>query len=286
MKKLLLTGASGFLGRYVAQNTPPDWRTIGIFNENAGRLQSKQEAVQLDLTNRDATWQTLKATSPDAVFHLAAASSPAFCEENPTATREINVEATTWLAEMCAERHCRFLFTSSEQVYDGLAAPYNETGTPTPKNEYGCQKLAAEQAVKAISTASVIARMAAMFGQEGDGTKNFLSQWLEIWQRGEAVTAFHDEIRSFLSGPAAASALFLLLEKGAEGIFNIGGADAISRSDFAQIIAKAHRLPEAKIIKKSQQDLENATYRPANLTLDLSKIKDLGFRPQRIAACF
>lgn len=286
MKKLLLTGASGFLGRYVARNTPPDWRTIGIFNNNAIRLLPKQEGVQLDLTNRDATWQTLKATNPDAVFHLAAASSPAFCEENPNATREINVEATRWLAEMCAERHCRILFTSSEQVYDGLAAPYHETGTPTPKNEYGRQKLAAEQAVLAISSASVIARMAVMFGQEGDGTKNFMTQWLDTWQRGDAVTAFHDEIRSFLSGSAAAAGLFLLWEKGAEGIFNIGGADAISRYDFAQVIAKAYHLPEAKIIKKSQLELENATYRPANLALDLSKIKDLGFRPQRIAECF
>lgn len=277
MKKLMITGASGFLGWQVVRTAPPDWRTIGTWHGHPAGCFPKTEAVQLDLTDRDASWKALKAIQPDAVVHLAAASSPAFCEAKPNESRRLNVEATAWLAEFCAERGCKFLFTSSEQVYDGEAAPFSERSVPNPKNEYGRQKLEAEAAVQAISPAAAIARLSVLFGQAGEGNKNFLRQWLETWRRDEAVTAFYDEIRSFLSGPSAAAGLFLLLEKGAEGVFNLGGDAAMSRYDFAKLAAEAHQLPQAKIVRKSQTEVETSVFRPADLILDLQKIRELGF---------
>ncbi|MBK9015004.1 MAG: SDR family oxidoreductase [Saprospiraceae bacterium] len=279
-KKLLVTGASGFLGWHVARHAPAGWRTVGTWHGNAAGLHPKSEAIQLDLTDRDAVWRTLKAVNPDAVFHLAAASNPTHCEANPNETRLLNVEATTWLAEMCAERRCKLLFTSSSQVYDGIAAPFSETPTPSPRNEYGRQKLEAEKSIQMVSPAAAIVRVAVMYGQAGTGTKNFLQQWLETWRRGEAVTAFFDEIRSFLSGQSAAAGLFLLLEKGAEGVFNLGGATAMSRYEFAKLSSGALLLPEAKIIGKSQNEVETAAFRPADLTFDLRKIREIGFEPQ------
>lgn len=280
MKKLMITGASGFLGWQVLGNAPATWRAVGTWHEHPAGLPPKSVAIQLDMTDRDAVWKALKTVKPDAVLHLAAASSPAFCEAKKDESKLINVDATTWLAEFCAERGCKFLFTSSEQVYDGAAAPFSEVGMPTPKNEYGKQKLAAELAIQAISPSAIIARMSVMYGQAGSGNKNFLGQWLEAWRRGDSVTAFYDEIRSFLSGTSAAEGLFLLLEKGVEGIFNLGGTDTMSRYDFAQLAATAHHLPQAKIIRKSQLELESPAFRPANLTLDLRKIEALGFVPK------
>jgi len=278
-KKLFVTGASGFLGWQVARHAHADWRVVGTWHGHAAGLLPKSEAMQLDLTHRDAIWQALKAVNPDAVFHLAAASNPAHCEANMEKTRLLNVEATTWLAEMCAERNIKLLFTSSSQVYDGVEAPFSESPNPSPQNEYGRQKLAAEQAIRQLTPSAIIVRVAVMYGKAGIGTNNFLLQWLETWRRGGTVTAFHDEIRSFLSGQSAAAGLFLLLEKGAEGIFNLGGATAVSRYDFAKMASKAFLLPKAEIIGKSQKEVETAAFRPADLTLDLRKIRDIGFKP-------
>lgn len=278
-KKLLITGASGFLGWQVARHAPPGWRMVGTWHANAGGLPPKSEATQLDLTDRDATWRLLKAVSPDAVFHLAAASNTAQCEASPETTKPLNVDATAHLAEMCAERRCKLLFTSSSQVYDGEHPPFDEAPIPCPKNAYGHQKLAAEQAVQGIDPAAAIVRVAVMYGQAGPGVSNFWQQWLNAWQRGEAVTAFDDEIRSFLSGKSAAAGLWHLLEKGAEGIFNLGGATSVSRYEFAVMASRAFGLPAAQIIKKSQKDVASAAFRPANLTLDLSKITETGFIP-------
>lgn len=278
-KKLLITGASGFLGWHVARHAPSGWRLVGTWYTNPEGLPSKSEAAPLDLTNRDATWRMLKAISPDVVFHLAAASNTAHCEAKPEETRLLNVYATAHLAEMCAERRCKLLFTSSSQVYDGEHPPFDEAPNPSPKNAYGQQKLAAEQAIQSIDPPAAIVRVAVMYGQAAPGVSNFLQQWLSTWQRGEAVTAFDDEIRSFLSGKSAAAGLWHLLEKGAEGIFNLGGATSVSRYEFAVMASQTFLLPTAQIIKKSQKEVETAAFRPANLTLDLSKIMGTGFHP-------
>ncbi|MBI1225600.1 MAG: sugar nucleotide-binding protein [Bacteroidetes bacterium] len=282
MKKILVTGASGFLGWYVIQQAPADWRVVGTWHHNPNRLPSKSEAVQLDLIDRDATWNCLKAIQPDAVFHLAAASNPSFCEANQQESSAINVNASTTLAEMCAERKCKFFFSSSEQVYDGEFAPYNELNQPIPQNEYGRQKLAAEQAIQDIDAAATIVRFAVMYGQAGLGIKNFLGQCLETWRQGEPVTAFEDEIRSFLPGKLAAEGLFLLLKKDVSGIFNVGGGLAMSRLDFAKLAAEHYQLPNAIITSKSQKDVEMVAFRPQNLTLDMGKIQDIGFVPNSV----
>ncbi len=253
---------------------------MGSYLGNAAGLFPKTEALQLDLTNRDEVWRSIKATNPDAMLHLAAASNPAHCEANPEAARLLNVEATAWLAEFCAERRCKFLFTSSSQVYDGGTSPHSEAPTPSPQNEYGRQKLEAEGRVAEILPSAAIIRVAVMYGMAGPGNQNFLQQWLATWRRDEAVTAFYDEIRSFLSGRSAADGLGLLLEKGAEGIFNLGGATAISRFEFAELVAQVFGLPTAKINRKSQQEVELSSFRPADLSMDLRKIKELGFVPK------
>ncbi len=278
-KKLFVTGASGFLGWHVFRHAPPDWQLIGCWHANEAGLHPKADALQLDLTDRDAVWRALKSIRPDAVLHAAAVSSPAFCEANKAEAHQVNVAATAQLAEFCAELRSKLVFTSSSQVYDGASAPNGEVPEPRPQNGYGQQKLEAEKLVLGTSADAAIIRVAVMFGMAGTGSNNFLQQWLTAWRQGKEVTAFYDEIRSFLSGPSAAEGVFLLLEKGAEGIFNLGGADAISRFEFAEMASTAFGLPQAKIVRKSQQEVQLSSFRPANLTMDLTKIKDLGYVP-------
>ncbi len=279
MKKLLLTGASGFLGWNVCHFAHPDWRIIGTFWQNKAGIHVKTEALQVDLRDKDQVWKAIKQVKPDAVFHLAASSNTNYCEQHPEETREVNVEASANIAEMCDDRKVRLLFTSSEQIFDGTKNCYVESDLPAPRNEYGKQKLEAEQMIRERHPGSAIVRIAVMFGKASQVGKSFLQQWLESWQTFLPVTAFHDEIRSFLSGRSAVQGLFTLLDQDACGIFNLAGDAPLSRYEFALLAKDIFKLEDGRVIPKSQQEVEMPAYRPPNLTLDNHKIAATGFRP-------
>ena len=277
MKRLLITGASGFLGGYCSHFPIEGWQVVKTSREKITVKRQRNQTYQLELTDKDALWQCIKTVKPDAVFHLAANSGTAYCEKNPDSSRILNVDATANLAEMCAEKKVKLLFTSSEQVFDGETGDYHEGDSPSPKNEYGKQKLQAEESIQKISGRSVILRLSVMYGKNQYGKGCFFSQWLDAWSKSVAVTAFHDEVRQFLSVQSGAASLFHLLKQDAEGIFHVGGSLPLSRYDFAKMIKEVLCLDNAKIISASQKEIEIPTFRPANLSLNCSKIKSTGF---------
>ncbi len=284
MKKLLVTGASGFLGWQVCAAAPKQWSIVATSQSRREAVYPKTPYLPCDLREKDATWRLLKAVKPDAVFHLAAFSNTNYCEKHPEESRQLNVAATARLAEMCAERNIRLVFTSSEQVYDGSAEHYAESDESKPRNEYGRQKLAAEGQIFEALPGACAVRIAVMFGQAHPSSPSFLQQWLEHWQQMLPVTAFHDEHRSFMSGEMAADGLFFLLGKDAEGVFNLSGATAHSRYDFALLSRGIFNLKNAIVRKSAQKDVEMAASRPPNLVLDNSKIEALGFSPRAAEA--
>ncbi|MFT4759286.1 MAG: dTDP-4-dehydrorhamnose reductase [Paraglaciecola sp.] len=275
-KKLLITGASGFLGWNMATFPQADWEIIGTYFSNKIGLSNDIEAIPLDLLNFEKTAAVIQEIQPDAILHLAANSSTHLCEESPEDTFKINVETPAFLAKLAAEINSHFLFTSSEQVFDGHQAPYFENDQPSPKNAYGKQKLAAEKAVLKYKNTCAV-RIAVLFGNAGEGTRNFMHQWIAKWKNNESITVFHDETRSFLSGQSAAQGLFSLLNQQAEGIYHLAGADAVSRLEFASLLKEYANLPSAEILSKSQKDVNTLAFRPADLTLDCQDSEKLGF---------
>ncbi len=279
MKKLLVTGASGFLGWNVFKEQSPDWRLIGTWNQHQEGLLAGSENYQLDLLDKDATWKCLKEINPDALLHLAAFSDTNYCEENPETSRTLNVGATASLAEMCADRHIHFLFTSSEQVFDGKKESYREEDPAEPQNEYGRQKLEAEQLVQAIYPEATIVRISVLYGLASSSRPGFLQKWLDAWQHFFPVKAFYDEYRSFLGGRSAARAMFHLLHQQASGLFHIGGDRGLSRYDLAIMVKEFFKLDFASVQVCSQKDASMPAYRPPRLVLDSSLIASTGFQP-------
>ncbi len=279
MKKLLITGGSGFLGWHCCMQLPTGWKAFATFHENKEGIYENTIAYQVDLTDKDAIWRVMKEVKPDAVFHLAAHSGTAHCEKEPEATYPLNVTACANLAEMCADLKSKLLFTSSEQVFDGEKGYYEEKDRPNPKNEYGKQKMEAENRIQEIYPESATVRIAVLFGQASHAANSFFNQWIEAWENLLTVTAFEDEIRSFLSGGSCARALFHLLEQGAEGLFHLGGSAAMSRYEFGLLAKEIFKIDFAKIEGKSQKEVDMLAFRPPNLSLDCQLIKSIGFNP-------
>src|SRR3990170_9009475 len=98
MKKVLITGISGFAGSHLAEflATKRKYSVSGTYllEESIGNisgLKNKIKLVKVDLTKEKGVNGLIRSTEPDYVFHLAALTSPAASFKNPLATIENNI---------------------------------------------------------------------------------------------------------------------------------------------------------------------------------------------------
>lgn len=273
---ILLTGASGFLGLHLARLLQEQERPFtGVYS----RTEPPFPAIQLDLSDKGATLNQVSEMAPGAIIHLAAASNPNWCELYPADSQAINAQSPVWLAAYCRDAGIPFLFTSTDLVFDGQQAPYGEDWAPSPICTYGRHKAEAEQGVLLAHPGAVIARLPLLYGWSG-----FLRHWVEQMRQGMPITAFADEYRTPAYGGDVAAGILLLLDKGASGIFHLGGREALSRFEMGRAIARGFGLDERLVLPGRQADIPMPAPRPADVSLSSEKAYGLGYAPRPLAA--
>ncbi|QHG17632.1 NAD(P)-dependent oxidoreductase [Nostoc sp. ATCC 53789] len=277
MKKLLITGASGFLGWHLCQLAKPEWEIYGTYLSHPLEIPGIK-TLKANLTNFQELKRIFNDVKPEAVIHTAAHSQPNFCQTNPKESHAINVIASCNIAGLCADNSIPCAFTSTDLVFDGLNAPYQEIDAVCPVNLYGEQKAIAEADMLERYPMTAVCRMPLMFGAETPTAKSFIQPFIQTLQAEEELSLFIDEFRTPVSGTTAAKGLLLALEK-VNGIIHLGGKERISRYDFGQILLEVFQLPSTGLKSCRQQDVKMAAPRPADVSLDSSKAFALGYQP-------
>ena len=275
MKKLLITGASGFLGWHLCQLAQQNWQIYGTYRTHAVEIPDTT-LLPIDLTDFSALTDLFQTLKPDAVIHTAALSQPNLCQDNPEASHRINVNASWDLAGLCADANIPCVFTSSELVFDGLNPPYRETDAVCPINLYGEQKVAAEVGMLERYSDVTIARMPLLFGVAP--APSFIQPFIERIRTGQTLNLFVDEVRTPISGTSAAQGLLLALEK-AKGRIHLGGRERLSRYEFGLLLIEVLQLQSVKINPCYQSDVPMAAPRAPNVSMDSSLAFSLGYQP-------
>jgi dTDP-4-dehydrorhamnose reductase len=275
--KLLITGASGFLGWYIGQAAAPDWEVYGTYHHHP-TIAPNCHPIALDLTDTAALNECFAQLRPAAVIHATALAQPNACQENPSLSYKINVLASFYIAIACADLNIPCVFTSSEQVFDGTQAPYREDDPRSPINLYGEHKALAEAGMLARHDQVAICRMPLMFGAVPHAS-SFIQPFIQRLRSGELLQAFTDEIRMPVSGWDAAQGLLIAL-KHHQGILHLGGKERLSRFAMAQILVEVLGIDAARIEPCLQADVKMAAPRPADLSMDSTIALSLGFEPQ------
>lgn len=281
MKKLLVTGSSGFLGWNLCQIAKQqDWQVFGTYYAHSPHL-PEVISQKIDLTNFRSLKALFSEIKPDAVIHLAAASRPNYCQTHPEESYRINVTTSYHIADLCAEFEIPCAFTSSDLVFDGLNPPYRESDRVCPINIYGEQKVLAEQGMLERYPKTAVCRMSLMFGVSPAHSPSFIQPFITQLRQEEEVTLFFDEYRMPVSAATATHGLFVALEKG-EGILHLGGKERLSRYELGCLITEILELPKTSIKSCSQKDVSLPAPRAADLTMDSSKAFSLGYNPPTI----
>lgn len=275
-KKLIITGASGFLGYHLLRVASVDWEVYGIANSKGFDFKNAV-AINCDIRNYIELGNFIDDIEPDAIIHAAAISDANFCEQNKELSYEVNVEATKNLAGICCDFRIPFAFTSTDLVFDGNKGMYQEGDTKNPVSVYGEQKSIAEDEVLRIYPEATVFRLPLMFGEPQASAANYLQKFIAQIKNGEKATLFHDEYRSICGAKSIAEGILKLINE--TGIIHLAGKEKISRYEFGLKAVKAFGLDESLLLSCSQKDVKMAAPRPADVSLDISKAVSLGYAP-------
>lgn len=286
MKSVLITGVTGFIGRYVAREFAENgWRVIGTGTrapENAP-VEHLESYHQLTLPSQ-ALGQIVEQAGPQVCVHCAGRASVGLSFNNPEADFSSSVEITFNLLNFLRiyAPKCRTVFLSSAAVYGNPEAlPVSEDLNPRPISPYGFHKLMCEtlctEFFRIFGLPTIIVRI---FSSYGVGLRRQVL-W-DLCLKAFTNSSLHlqgtgSESRDFIHVHDAARALYLLAEKapGEAEVFNLGSGTETTIKQLAELIV-AEIGNEISI----SFDGINPKGNPLNWKADIRRITELGFIPE------
>jgi dTDP-4-dehydrorhamnose reductase len=279
-KNILITGASGLLGRSLMVRLKDLATVTGVGYSNRA-----ESLVPVDLRDADALHTLLNEAKPDAVVHSAAYRDPDFCEDHPEEAFRLNVAPVERFCELLPES-VPILFISSEYVFDGEGAPYGEEDERHPVNEYGRLKVKAEDLVLQRTAGSVL-RVPLLIGAgptwESSG---FIYKILTKIQDPTPSSLDDVGIRFLTWTDDVAEAVAHLLKLEERGIYHYSSLEGGTKHQWARELADLAGLSMDHVFP-DRKGAPTRAVRPRDTQLAVEKIRQTGlnrFTPFREVA--
>ena len=263
MKKILVTGSDGQLGRAVNKEFAND--EYELINSD---VFEKEGIIPLDITDVKGVTDLVREIRPFAIINCAAYTAVDAQEKDKDRAFQINAIGPRNLAIAAEDTGARLLHISTDYVFSGQHdRPYVETDETGPVSTYGRTKLQGENFVKAFSRHYYIIRTAWLYG---DG-KNFVRTMLKASETRDEVSVVNDQLGSPTSASELAKAIHALLPTENYGLFH---GTCEGDTNWADFTKKIYSLAGVKTGVKSVSTAEyksmnpQSTDRPAYSILD------------------
>jgi dTDP-4-dehydrorhamnose reductase len=222
------------------------------------------ELVQLDAADQQQARDWIRDRHADVVFYPAGFTWVDGCQRDPQRACAANRDEPLNLARAVADSGGRFVYFSTDYVFDGVAGPYHEDAPTHPLSVYGQAKRSAElDLARELGDRQLTVRTSWVYGPERQG-KNFAYQLLQSLARNQTVTVPADQVSSPSYGPDVASAVVALAEEGAVGLVHVAGPEVVDRLTFARTITRAFEQDDRLIVGKKTDELGQEAPRPLN----------------------
>lgn len=252
---MLVTGATGFLGKHLVNGSATDhWEIIA------------PPSRSMDIRHRDNTVETIREWKPSVVVHLAYRKGD----------RQTIVDGSRHVAEGATAAKAHLVHMSTDVVFGGRSTPYTELDDPFPIIPYGQDKLDAERAVVAAHGSALLVRTSLLYGTDRPSPPQLdLAAALRSPAARRGMAFFTDEFRCPAHAADVAAAVAQLAgQPDISGPLHVAGPERVSRAQLASLMA--HHLGTTSSMIPTSTIADSGQVRPANVVLDVSKAAQLG----------
>lgn len=264
MKKILVTGANGQLGRCIQDASKNQAGLQFVFATKEG----------LDITEVDSIKAYFSKQGFDYCINTAAYTNVDQAEKETEAAFQINAEGAKNLADICAENDTTLIHISTDYVFDGeKESPYVETDATNPINVYGASKLKGEQFIRGICKKYYVLRTSWLYSQYGH---NFLKTMQKHAIAGNPLTITTEQTGTPTNANDLARIILKIIHKDPKkyGVYHASNGGSTTWFGFAKEIVAQLGLTEKTTLAETDY-YPTFAKRPKHSVLDTNKIEGL-----------
>lgn len=256
MLKIALTGADGLVGSRIIELLKNDFEFIPLPQSS------------MDITNKEQVDNALKNLDFDIFFHLAAYTNVPESETNKDLCFKINVDGTRNVFEVVKQKQKKFIYVSTDFVFDGTNPPYDEDSLPNPTGVYALSKYEGEKVVK---DKEMIVRIAYPYRTNFELKKDFFRTFKSYLENGKPLSMITDSLMTPTFIDDIAFGLKYLFNNFRPEIYHLVGSQSISPYDAVIKVAETFNLDKTLIRKTTYEEYVKGKARLPQFAIILSK---------------
>jgi dTDP-4-dehydrorhamnose reductase len=279
MKKILITGASGLLGKSLLETASERHTHTLTYNKNWQVNGPQAIWYHLDIKDRSSVFEIFDLVKPNVVIHCASIGGVDYTEDHYQEVRDVNVGGLNHIIDASNGYRSKLVYISTNAVYSGKLPPYNEKSPLEPVNSYGVIKREAENLVRSMADKWLIFRPFMLYGWSYLGGR---TNWAETIVKGlgSGLKSFHlvnDVIWMPTYAPDCAQTILQLIEKEInKEIYNVASPESATLYEFGLKVCEVFNL-EKNLLKPVKSEYFSIgkgvlARRPKDTTYDLVKL--------------
>lgn len=279
--KVLITGANGLSGQAITSifSRETDYELILTSVEDKPFLDYGNTYQVLDITIKENVKRLIEFYLPDVIINCAAYTNVDKCESEREFSWKLNVDGVKNLIIASRKTGAKIIHYSTDYVFDGKNGPYTENSIPNPISFYGREKLASENALITSDINFAIIRTLVLYGIGNNVKPNFALWMIDKLKNNQPLNVVTDQISNVTMIDDLAFGTLKIMEKNCSGIYNIAGADILSRFEFAMKMCEVFKYNKELVLPITTASLNQAAPRPLKSGLTTFKAEsELGFK--------
>ena len=201
--------------------------------------------------------------APDVIVHCGALTHVDYCETHEEESYLKTVQSTINLVALAKTCAARFVYISTDYVFDGENGPYTENAPVNPLSVYARHKLEGETLAMKELENTLVLRITNVYGNEERG-KNFIARIIDQCKNKQkfSLKLPYDQYATPCNAWDIARAMFVLLKDDKKGIYHICSSDFMNRIELALRVLQYFPDAEYDLVPMSTKELNQPAKRP------------------------